>query len=156
MTARTRSAPARLVSVANLLGRHASRAAGGSQAAAVWHTLIELQRIQPQRLGDLAVAVRVTQPTMTGIVSRLEELGWLQRVRDKRDGRVWLIEGTPAGFDALSTWGARIDAILDPLFSDLHDDERAALAKAVEIIEGRLRRLESSHPSRELKEVTAE
>jgi DNA-binding MarR family transcriptional regulator len=134
------------VSVTSQLGRYASRAAGASHAAALWHTLIELQRQHPQRLGELAVAARVTQPTMTGIVSRLDELGWIERVRDADDGRVSLIDATAEGLAALENWRTRIDETMAPLFDDLSEEESAALSLAVDLIEGRLRRLENADP----------
>lgn len=137
------SVPARLASMTNTLTRYASLAAGASQSAAIWHSLAELHSSGPVRLGELARAVRVTQPAMTSIVTRLEEQGWATRVHDASDGRAWLIRGTDAGFAALEDWRDRIDHAMQPLFADLDAEERDTLARAVAIIETRLERI---HP----------
>jgi DNA-binding MarR family transcriptional regulator len=134
----------RLATATNSLTRYASLEAGASQSAAVWHALAELRRHGSVRLGELARTVRVSQPAMTSIVTRLEEQGWGARVADPSDGRAWLIEGTTAGFAALDDWRRRIDVAMQPLFADLDDDERDANARATAIIEARLPQLSSS------------
>ncbi|PPH42472.1 MarR family transcriptional regulator [Rathayibacter sp. AY1C9] len=139
------SAPVRLASAATALMRFAGRASGatglGAQSGAVWSTLAELRTASPSRLGELAERVRVTQPTMTGIVARLDEAGWIRRVHDAGDGRAWLIEGTPAGFDALAEHRLRLEAALAPLFEDLDEDDRLALERAATLVEARVARI---------------
>ncbi|NQX25871.1 MarR family transcriptional regulator [Microbacteriaceae bacterium VKM Ac-2854] len=136
----------RLANATNSLTRYASLEAGGSQSAAVWHALAELQQRGSVRLGELARNVRVSQPSMTAIVSRLEELGWGTRAPDPSDGRAWLVEGTDAGFAALDDWRRRIDIAMQPLFADLADDERDTIARAVGIIESRLASIRPATP----------
>ena len=46
---------------------------------------------------DLAVNEEVTQPSMTALVTQLEELGFAERRRDPTDARVVLVAITRAG-----------------------------------------------------------
>lgn len=142
----TASVPARLANATNALTRYASLEAGGSQSAAVWHTLAELQNRGSVRLGELARIVRVSQPAMTSIVTRLEEHGWGARIPDPSDGRAWLVEGTDTGVAALDDWRSRIDDAMRPLFADLADDESETLTRALGIIESRLATLSPATP----------
>ncbi|ROQ50549.1 DNA-binding MarR family transcriptional regulator [Rathayibacter sp. PhB152] len=145
------SAPVRLASAATALARYAGRSSGatglGAQSGAVWSTLAELRTASPIRLGELAERVRVTQPTMTGIIARLDEAGWIRRVHDESDGRAWLIEGTEAGAAALAEHRLRLDTALAPLFDDLDDDDRRALERAASLVEERVLRVAGSPAS---------
>ncbi|MCJ1695691.1 MarR family transcriptional regulator [Rathayibacter caricis] len=141
----TPSAPARLASAATALARYAGRSSGatglGAQSGAVWSTLAELRTSSLLRLGELAERVRVTQPTMTGLIARLDEAGWIRRVHDESDGRAWLIEATDAGLTALGEHRLRLDSALAPLFDDLDDDDRRVLERAAALVEERVRRI---------------
>ena len=141
----TLSAPVRLASAATALARYAGRSSGatglGAQSGAVWSTLAELRTSSPLRLGELAERVRVTQPTMTGLIARLDEAGWIRRVHDESDGRAWLIEATDAGLTALGEHRLRLDSALAPLFDDLDDDDRRVLERAAALVEERVRRI---------------
>src|SRR5205085_4352762 len=57
-------------------------------------TLATLARTGPRRLTDLAVNEGVTQPSMTAVVSQLEDLGFVERRRAPGDGRVVLVAST--------------------------------------------------------------
>ncbi len=52
-------------------------------------------------IGSLARAVHLSQPTVTGILDRLEKRGLLQRTRDEHDRRAVNISVTPAGQELL-------------------------------------------------------
>jgi DNA-binding MarR family transcriptional regulator len=60
-------------------------------------TLATLEHGGPRRLTDLAVAEEVTQPSMTSLVTQLEQLGLAERRRDHGDARVVLVAITRAG-----------------------------------------------------------
>lgn len=52
-------------------------------------------------IGSLAKAVHLSQPTVTGILDRLEKRGLLQRTRDEQDRRAVNISITAAGQEVL-------------------------------------------------------
>ena len=49
------------------------------------------------RLGELCPAVRLTQPSLSRAVARLERHGWLRRAGAPGDGRGVVVTITPAG-----------------------------------------------------------
>jgi DNA-binding MarR family transcriptional regulator len=94
-------------------------------------TLSTLERTGPRRITDLAVIEGVTQPSMTTLVTRLEEAGLVQRDRDPLDGRVVRAAVTEAGSDyVLSRRRAMTDSF-GALIDKLPPDEYAALEAAV-------------------------
>jgi DNA-binding MarR family transcriptional regulator len=60
-------------------------------------TLATLEHTGPRRLTDLAVVEEITQPSMTSLVTQLEQLGLAERRRDRVDARVVLVAITRAG-----------------------------------------------------------
>jgi DNA-binding MarR family transcriptional regulator len=60
-------------------------------------TLSTLEQTGPRRLTDLAVTEEITQPSMTSLVTQLEQLGFAERRRDAADARVVLVAITRAG-----------------------------------------------------------
>jgi DNA-binding MarR family transcriptional regulator len=65
-------------------------------------TLATLERTGPRRLTELAVVEEITQPSMTVLVTQLEQLGFAERRRDPGDARVVLVAVTAAGRGHLS------------------------------------------------------
>jgi DNA-binding MarR family transcriptional regulator len=105
-------------------------------------TLSTLDRTGARRLTDLAVIEGVTQPSMSVLVTSLEQAGLAERRPDPTDKRVVLVALTTAGADymrARRRAGARAFA---DLIDKLPDDEAAALAAAVPAL-NRLRELDS-------------
>lgn len=64
-------------------------------------TLTAAERAGPIHAGALARAVQLSQPTMTGILDRLETRGLLERTRDARDRRNVVVSITDKGEEAL-------------------------------------------------------
>ena len=56
-----------------------------------------LDELGPTRISELAKADRCSQPTMSNLVQRQEENGWVRREPDPADSRASLISLTPAG-----------------------------------------------------------
>jgi DNA-binding MarR family transcriptional regulator len=86
----------------------------------------------PIRMTELAAHERVRTPTTTVAIRRLEKLGLVKRSRDPSDLRAVLVDVTPRGLvqhrEAIATRRAKLAGML----SNLTDDERAALTKALE------------------------
>jgi DNA-binding MarR family transcriptional regulator len=68
-----------------------------------FEVLLRLDQVPPPgvRVGDLSPAVRLTQPSLSRMIARLAQHGWLTRTDDPDDGRGVLIALTPAGRDVL-------------------------------------------------------
>jgi DNA-binding MarR family transcriptional regulator len=95
-------------------------------------TLRRLDEEGPLRITDLAAAELVAQPTMTGIVRRLEQDGLVRRTPDPADARAVRVALTDAGHDELAAVRAQRAAVLERRLERLDDDARAALAAALE------------------------
>ncbi|WP_420370213.1 MarR family winged helix-turn-helix transcriptional regulator [Curtobacterium sp. L1-20] len=122
-----------LVSV-NRLIRTAAQATGSTTSAAVWRTLGILETDQPLRLGELAAASRVAQPTMTRLVAGMLADGLVSRTVDPDDSRGQLIEITAAGHDRLVEWRTTLTHTVGPMFADLDDDDWDVLHHAATLI----------------------
>jgi DNA-binding MarR family transcriptional regulator len=127
-----------LIVSAYRLTRVATQSTGDQTSPAVWRTLSILQQDGPMRLGQLAAASRVAQPTMTKIVQNLASDEWVLRIADVADARSWLIAISPKGAAAMSAWRDRVAAAAEPLFADLDEDDWATLRDAAAILQSRL------------------
>jgi DNA-binding MarR family transcriptional regulator len=96
--------------------------------------LLRLDRAPPPglRLAELNSAVRLTQPSLSRAVARLEGHGWLRRAGAPDDRRGVLASITPAGREVLSRAAAvHADAIRDLLLDRLTPGEEDLLARAL-------------------------
>jgi DNA-binding MarR family transcriptional regulator len=66
-------------------------------------TLSTVERTGWRRLTDLAATEGITQPSMTVVVSQLEDHGFAERRRDPTDGRVVLVSITRSGRQYMRT-----------------------------------------------------
>jgi DNA-binding MarR family transcriptional regulator len=114
----------------------------------VAHTSVEISRTEigvlralsdrPRRITELAALEGVSQPGITTLVTRLEARGWVARETDPSDAR--------AGLSGDMLVGALVDAgqyraLLHEEMATLPDRDVAALARAVEILDGLIDRL---------------
>jgi DNA-binding MarR family transcriptional regulator len=94
-------------------------------------TLATLSRTGPRRLTDLAVAEGVTQPSMTALVTQLEDLGYAERRKDACDGRVCLVAITAAGEASLQSLRRAGAVAVTALIDYLPEEDVAALRAAL-------------------------
>jgi DNA-binding MarR family transcriptional regulator len=94
-------------------------------------TLSTIERTGPRRLTDLAAGEGVTQPSMSALVSQLENLGLVKRQSDARDGRVVRVAITSAGQEHLSTLRRAGASVFDVLIDKLTPAEVASLRAAL-------------------------
>ena len=105
-------------------------------------TLSTLDRTGACRLTDLAMIEGVTQPSMSVLVTGLEQAGLAERRPDPSDKRVVLVTLTAAGADYIRARRQAGAATFADLIDKLPADEAAALAAAVPAL-NRLRELDS-------------
>ncbi len=123
-----------LIVTANRLTRLAAQATGTTTPAAIWRTLSILTTDGSMRIGELATASRVTQPTMTKLVNTLAEDELIDRFADDTDSRASRIAITPKGTTALLAWRTELGEALAPMFADLSADDTETLENAVRIL----------------------
>jgi DNA-binding MarR family transcriptional regulator len=95
----------------------------------------------PITLGALAAAEQVRPPTMTRLVTALEDEGLVAREPDADDGRLTRIRATPKGRTLLLRGRARRVAALAAEVRALGGAERATIEQAVTILQGVVERL---------------
>jgi DNA-binding MarR family transcriptional regulator len=101
----------------------------------------------PQRITTLAELEGLAQPTVTIIVKRLEERGWVARVRDSLDGRVVLVSITQEGRDALERFREQYRTLLREQMATMDDAEIAELVRATAALAGMVEALQDSASS---------
>ncbi|MBK0417582.1 MarR family transcriptional regulator [Leucobacter sp. CSA1] len=113
------------------------RVPGIAYSAIAWRVLSELEQGGSARVSELAQQQRVAQPSMTGLVQRLEGEGWVRRRPDPEDGRASLVGITEEGRSALDEYRRAAAGLVSPLLAELTEFDRATLARAAELM-GRL------------------
>ena len=126
-----------LLTSTHRLTRIAAQETGRTTSPAVWRTLSILTTDGDLRVGDLARASRVSQPTMTKLVRGLAEDELVKRIADTDDSRAWLIAITPKGTAALTEWRGQLADSLGGLFADLDDDDWDVLDRATRLLASR-------------------
>ena len=115
--------------------RQEAAATGEELTASTQGALASIERLGPITLGELAAVEQVQPPSMTRIVARLEESGYVSRVVDPTDRRVARAVITDAGRVLLANSRTRRDAYLARRIAELSDAERALLTRALPLLE---------------------
>jgi DNA-binding MarR family transcriptional regulator len=120
-----------------LLLRHGDRQLTRGEAG-VLGTLCE----RPRRITELAESEALAQPTVTQLVARLEERGYVGRTRGEDDGRVVLVTLTADGRSTLEAFRAQHRGLMREHIAEMSDDEVAALVAATEALNRLIERLQ--------------
>ena len=88
----------------------------------------------PRRITELTALEGIAQPTMTLLVQRLQEKGWVQREGLPHDGRVVMVELTEAGAAAREKFRAQFLKAMRGDLQALSDDELQELSAATETL----------------------
>jgi len=114
-----------------LLLRRASRRISRSEAG-----LLAALDGGPRRITELADREGLAQPTITLMVKRLLERGWVARERDAADGRVVLVSLTDEGAAVLGEVRADYRSALSDHLAAMSDEQIAALLTATTALQG--------------------
>jgi DNA-binding MarR family transcriptional regulator len=88
----------------------------------------------PRRITELTELEGIAQPTMTLLVRRLQEKGWVKRDGLPDDGRVVLVSLTEAGAAAQQRLRAQFLQAMRTDLQELSDQELQALSAATETL----------------------
>jgi DNA-binding MarR family transcriptional regulator len=88
----------------------------------------------PRKITELSELEGIAQPTMTLLVKRLQEKGWVRRDGLREDGRVVMISLTKAGSAAQERLRAQFLAALRADLKELSDQQLAELSAATETL----------------------
>lgn len=98
------------------------------------HTLENIQKSESKTMSDVAKRSLVTSGTLTVAVNRLEEKGYIKRVRDEHDRRIIRLALTKKAEAALAIHDEFHDDMIDSFISDLNVDEDTVLIESLEKI----------------------
>ena len=125
--------------------------------AGIWHdrkvsktgmfVLMQLDHHGPISMSRLAGLLDVGLPNMTGIVTRMEELGYVERVRDERDRRVVLVRATARGRELTEELEEFRRRHLRELVVDLGPSDRQACLQAFRALRLAAERLDRDDPA---------
>jgi DNA-binding MarR family transcriptional regulator len=101
---------------------------------AAMRVLGRLDELGQARISELAKADRCSQPTMSNLVQRLEEQGWVRRAQDPADSRASLISLTDAGLAELRSARRQAGEALSAYLGQLPATDLATLEAAVAVI----------------------
>src|SRR6201992_4140284 len=88
----------------------------------------------PRRITELATTEALAQPTVTQLVDKLEGRELVTRRRAETDGRVVLVEMTPAGREKLEEVRQEIRANMRRQLAELPDEDLTELVHAAETL----------------------
>lgn len=128
----------RLILAVHALTRIAAIDTKNDAPAAQWRTLTLLRDHGPQRLGDLAMLSRVSQPGMTRLVHQMEGAGLVARGIHPDDSRVSVVSATDDGLRELDRWFVALSSALTPHVADLTDAEWDAVRVSADALATRV------------------
>ncbi|WP_432564915.1 MarR family winged helix-turn-helix transcriptional regulator [Kineococcus sp. SYSU DK003] len=131
----------RLLLACSDLTRTATAAASGTRLSLTQARVLgALHRSGPLRVSRLAELERCAQPSMTGLLGRLEDAGYVERAPDPADARAVLAHLTPAGEDELLRNRRRLR---EPLARALRETATDDVERLIGLLENTTRAL---HP----------
>jgi DNA-binding MarR family transcriptional regulator len=126
---------ARLRLSATRLGRRLRREAESDLSPTLGSALAAIHVHGPVTLGDLADHERVSPPTVTKVVNKLEDQGLVVRIVDPADRRICRVECTVAGAELIEQSRQRKNAWLAARIDELDPERRERLAAALDVLD---------------------
>ena len=117
------------------LARRLRQQTEGGITASQFSALSSIAHYGPITLGKLAAVERLRPPSVTRMVSTLEDAGLVVRHADVDDRRVCRVETTPLGRELLERTRSRKDAYLATRLATLGPDELDVLRDATVVLE---------------------
>ncbi len=111
------------------------------------HVLMLLEQRGPMPMSRLAGLADVALSNMTGIVDRMEQHGFVDRVRDDRDRRVVLVRATSQGRERCADMEGLRREQLGRLIGALAPSERETLLQAAQALARGVERLDLVDPA---------
>ena len=117
------------------LARLMRQQVGTGLSPSQYSVLVSIEHSGSLTLGELAAIEQVAPPTITKIVSKLEEDDLVSRAVDERDRRVARVTVSEAGHARLDATRSRRDAWLSQRLDEFGADEIDRLVAALDVLE---------------------
>ena len=102
------------------------------QADVLMYILVHFQKREINQL-DIQKAFKLTNPTVSGIVDRLEEKGFIKRVRSEKDARFRSLIALPKGVGLHETLRRRASIAENYLVKDMTEQEQQEFERLLRI-----------------------
>jgi DNA-binding MarR family transcriptional regulator len=136
----------RLLEISLLIQEDMGRAfAGTGLTASRTHLLWELRRLGVSSQRAIADALEVSPRNVTGLVDALEHSGYLVRSPHPTDRRTTLVSLTELGETTMAQMEQDRRTLARDVVSDLDAEQVADLARTLDTVTERLRRLVAAH-----------
>ena len=96
------------------------------------HALAIVHERRGMTMTDFASALRITQPSATSFVGRMEKLGWIARKHDAENRKLVRLSVTKKGTGVLRTMIAKRLAVFQKILAFLSQEEQEELARIIE------------------------
>jgi DNA-binding MarR family transcriptional regulator len=136
-----------LLSRAALLVRLLVKQVRSSEISRTEMEVLSILTEGPRKITELTELEGIAQPTMTLLVKRLQEKGWVRRAGLPEDGRVVMVSLTRAGSTAQEKFRAQFLAALRVDLQELSDRQLEELSAATETLSSFVDDLQPSKPS---------
>jgi DNA-binding MarR family transcriptional regulator len=124
----------RLPSRAAILVRLLVKQVRSSEISRTEMEVLSILREGPRRITELTELEGIAQPTMTLLVKRLQEKGWVRREGLPDDGRVVMISITEAGSAAQQKFRAQFLAAMRTDLEELSNQQLQELSAAAQTL----------------------
>ncbi len=111
--------------------RFEARAVGFGLSAAQWRLLFQLKKepgISQARLADI---LEIEPISVSRLLDRMQQAGWIERREDAEDRRVRAIHPTKKAIDGFEAMRSIADRIFDEALAGLTREERAAIMRGL-------------------------
>lgn len=95
------------------------------------HTLEAIDRSEGKTMGEVAKRLRITQGTLTVNINRLTNKGYVYRVQDENDRRIYRLKLMDKSKHVLSVHQMFHDQLINEVLHELSDDEKALLVDSL-------------------------
>jgi DNA-binding MarR family transcriptional regulator len=110
------------------------------------HLMSMLDHHGEMPMSRLAELLDVSVSNATGLVDRLEERGFVERVRDREDRRVVIARLSPHGVEMLREAQLLKESQIRTILAELDSEQLAGVVKAIDDVRGALLSLVASEP----------
>jgi len=86
---------------------------------AQWHTLVHVLRMEAPTQTELADVLDINRSSAGGLIDQLEKSGFIKRIADADDRRVWRISATELGEKSARDISAYAEILADEIFDGI-------------------------------------
>jgi len=86
---------------------------------AQWHTLVYVIRLGQPTQTELAEALDINRSSAGGLIDQLESSGFIKRIADPNDRRIWRIVATPLADRRANEIAECAEALMDDIFTGI-------------------------------------